>query len=164
MSFPRQFTLFLVILNFLVPIIFICVANTIIFVKAQKSYKDQVAITANLIKKNMASSGSKPTHKLRPSSQKRSPKIISNLKAAKRIALLVGIFLLCWLSYIIIVASNSICKCHPQEVIWIANVINYSASALNPVLYGLLNKTIRKELVKKARKYRHGFLQFFQIY
>ena len=79
-----------------------------------------------------------------------------NLKAAKRVALLVGVFLVCWLSYIVIVASNFICGCNPRELTWIANVINYSSTAINPVLYGLLNKTIRQEVLRKVRLFLRG--------
>ena len=53
-------------------------------------------------------------------------KMKNNFKAAKRVALLVGVFLICWLSYIIIVASNVLCLCNPQELTWVGNIINYS--------------------------------------
>ena len=34
---------------------------------------------------------------------------------------------------------------------WMVNVVNYSNIAINPILYGLLNKTIRAELRSKFR-------------
>ena len=75
-----------------------------------------------------------------------SAKIGANIKAAKRILLLVGVFVVCWLTYILSVAHNMACNgCHPRELTWMANVVNYSSCAINPMLYGLLNKTVRRE-------------------
>ena len=83
-----------------------------------------------------------------------------NLKAAKRVALLVGVFLVCWLSYIVVVAINFLCGCTPQELTWVANIVNYSSTAINPILYGLLNKTIRREVRNMLRRdLRHGKVQ-----
>ena len=82
----------------------------------------------------------------------------SNNKAAKRLALLVGVFLFCWLTYIILVATNVSCGiCHPRELTWIGNIINYSSSAVNPLLYGLLNAKIRRELKKPFKRFFEDF-------
>ena len=75
-----------------------------------------------------------------------------NFKAAKRIALIVGVCIACWLSYIIVIATNFICGCNPRELTWIANGINYLSTITNPLLYGLLNKSIHAEILNKLRK------------
>ncbi|XP_066917042.1 probable G-protein coupled receptor No18 [Clytia hemisphaerica] len=76
-----------------------------------------------------------------------------NMRAVKKLALLVGVFLFCWLTYIIIVAKNLSCQmCVARELVWIGNIINYSSSAVNPVLYGLMNSTIRREIKKPFRQ------------
>lgn len=80
-----------------------------------------------------------------------------NIKAAKRIALLVGVVLICWLTYIILVVANYICVCHPREVTWIANIINYSSTAINPALYGLKDKIIMTELTKALQQFKSIF-------
>ena len=69
--------------------------------------------------------------------------LLRNIKAAKRIGLLFCICLICWCVYIVMVAVNYMCMCHAREVTWLANIINYSSTALNPLVYGLLTKNIR---------------------
>ena len=71
-------------------------------------------------------------------------------KAAKVIMKLVGLVVICWLSYIILSISNVLCDgCHPKEVTWGGSAINYSTVVFNPLLYGLLNKNIRKVLFRE---------------
>ena len=74
--------------------------------------------------------------------------LLRNIKAAKRIGLLFCICLICWCVYVVMVAVNYMCMCHPREVTWLANIINYSSTALNPLVYGLLTKNIRDGVVK----------------
>ena len=51
---------------------------------------------------------------------------------------------LCWFSYMIAVAASIACGgCLPQEVPWIMNAINYTSVATNPLIYGLLNRSVR---------------------
>ena len=77
----------------------------------------------------------------------------ANIKAAKRILLLVGVFAVCWLAYIVSVAHNMSCNgCHPRELTWLANVVNYSSTAINPILYGVMSKVIRQELWNKIKR------------
>ena len=77
----------------------------------------------------------------------------SNLKAAKRIALLVGLFCFCWLTYFLLVVTNVACGiCHPRELTWVGNIINYSSTVTHPLLYGILNANIRREVIKKLQK------------
>ena len=151
LMFPLQYNVFLVSVNFLLPIVFICGVNIVLLLIAQKHHRGQASISSRLISSSSSSHDSSQ-RAVKRIPQKKSLKVSNNLKAAKRIALLVGVFLVCWLSYIIIVASNFICWCNPQELTWIANVINYSCTAINPLLYGLLNKTIRREVCSKLRR------------
>lgn len=73
-----------------------------------------------------------------------------NFRAAKIIMILCGVCLFCWLTYIVMVMSNIMCNvCHPRWLTWSGNAINYSSIALNPILYGLLNKKIRNVLLEK---------------
>ena len=45
--------------------------------------------------------------------------LLRNMKALKRITLLITVLILCWFSYIIIVILNYHCLCHPREPTWI---------------------------------------------
>ena len=51
----------------------------------------------------------------------------SNMKAAKTILMLVVIFVTCWLSYCILILCNILCGgCHPREITWRGNTVNFS--------------------------------------
>ena len=85
----------------------------------------------------------------------------ANLKAAKRIALLVGLFCFCWLTYFILVVTNVACGiCHPRELTWVGNIINYSSTVIHPLLYGILNANIRREVIKKVQKLANVFFNY----
>ena len=84
------------------------------------------------------------------SGSKRSKTIlILNIKAAKRIALLVAECLFCWLFYNIVVLRN-VSGYYSPIMTKVGNVINYSSLFLNPLVYGLLNPKIRKVILKSC--------------
>ena len=146
LDLPLGYNIFMLFVNFVIPIVLICGANIVLLSIAQKHCRKQTRRVTLLSHSTMSVSdriGSRSPH---------SVKLTKNLKAAKRVGLLVGVFLMCWLSYIIVVASNFICWCNPQELTWIANIVNYSSTAINPILYGLLNNTIRREVRNMLRR------------
>jgi hypothetical protein len=66
--------------------------------------------------------------------------IKKHLKGSKYIAIIVGLFFLCWLPYTLLSLTVSICgeECYratPQELAHILLVMGYLNSALNPYLY-----------------------------
>ena len=161
--FPLEYEIFMAVVNFLLPIVFICTVNVILFLIARRHAKrevskrvqshqqqDSISTPIDTLMNTETPSGIK-TYKGSKVKSK-SFIILKNMKAAKRILLLVGVFLVCWLTYIIIVISNFLCICNPRELIWIGNVINYSSTAINPVLYGFLTRTIRVEVWDKLRR------------
>lgn len=75
-----------------------------------------------------------------------------NIKAAKRIALLVGVCLFCWLFYDIIVLRN-VAGYYSETITRVGNVINYSSLFLNPLVYGMYNPQIRRLLFKTSCYY-----------
>ncbi|XP_008317939.1 probable G-protein coupled receptor [Cynoglossus semilaevis] len=74
-------------------------------------------------------------------------------KAALTLVVIVGQFLICWLPYFVfhlhltLQAQTSVRRDLEQAVTWLA----YSSFAVNPFLYGLLNRQIREELCKIVR-------------
>ena len=79
-------------------------------------------------------------------------RVISANKAGKVMLVLVGVFLFCWLTFIVVVSYNFLCgNCLQRETVWIANSVNYAAIGLNPMLYGLLNPKVRNLLVFKLK-------------
>ncbi|XP_065662446.1 dopamine receptor 1-like [Hydra vulgaris] len=76
-----------------------------------------------------------------------------NLKIAKTIFLLFINFLVFWGSFIVLAMSNMLCNgCHSREKTWIGNVINYCHIVFNPLIYGLLNESLRKAIFRKIYK------------
>lgn len=170
LTYPEEYDVFLVLVNFLIPIVFICAMNVVLFNIAHRHTKEQVSKRVQGTQYSMKKDSLNNNEYLNSCKLGKTSKVTSksflilkNMKSAKRIMLLVGVLLVCWLSYIIIVVSNFVCNCNPRELIWIGNVINYSATAINPVLYGLLNKTIRVQVWDKMRRsLRHNFPSLFK--
>ena len=162
---PISYDIFQIIANFLIPIIYICFANIVLFCVSNKHATRIRSLSVVAAMEPFNSGDSKdsgmsqpvaPMRAKRRSSGRRNSMrtITKNTKAAKRLALLVGVFLFCWLTYIILVATNLSCGvCHPRELTWVGNIINYSSSAINPLLYGLLNAKIRRELKKPFKRF-----------
>lgn len=135
-TFPNSYMFFLITINFVVPVFCILTMNVLIYQTAKRH--------AESIRRQESSV-------LMCKSRRKSNQSIfsTNYKAAKTIMTLVGLFLVCWLTYIILITINIACKeCFPREIVWLGNAINFSSIPLNPVLYGLLNKTIRKLVVR----------------
>ena len=135
--FTIPYAAFMVAVNFALPLFIILFANIEIFrianqaaLKMQKSIRRQEKRRASLIA------------------------IGANVKAAKRIMLLVGLFLLSWLPYIINTIVNMICRnrCYSELRSWIFLTLNFSNAAMDPILYGLLNKDVRHEIRKVLRE------------
>lgn len=125
---------FQLIVNCLIPIIIILLLNISLFVMANNHVKlKQNAITQLVQRK-----------------QGEGKAIIVNMKAAKRIMLLVGIFVICWFSFFLLVVHNIACGyCHSRELTWLGNIVNYSSIAINPILYGVCKRQVRKAIMAK---------------
>lgn len=67
-----------------------------------------------------------------------------NIRAAKRIALIVSVFLLCWVPYSILSIIGNLCdKCLvkiPSELFYVTLMTGYLNTALNPILYSFNNR------------------------
>eukprot|EP00111_Clytia_hemisphaerica_P022232 TCONS_00065317-protein len=126
-------------LNFLLPVCIIVTMNLVLFRVASKHACDMKR--RSLIGSN---------HKVRPSMIK----LGANIKAAKTVLVLVFLFLVSWLTLILLTFLNSLCKiCHPEYVTYLGNAINFSSIALNPVLYGLRNSEIRRQINIQKRNF-----------
>ena len=134
--FTIEYAIFMVAANFVLPLLIILLANI------------EILRIANSAAMRIRQSMRRP--------ERRRASLIAvgaNLKAAKRIMLLVGLFLLSWLPYIANTIYNIGCEgCSPQFVSWITMTLNYSNATMNPILYGLLNKEVRHEMKKLLRQ------------
>lgn len=132
---PQFYIPYQLSVHFVLPVVIIIVFNIALLIIASKH--------ANKIRRQNSYLSS------RQHSTTVYPKLLTylqNVKAAKTM-LLVGVFLVCWLSFIILVSTNISCnECHPRELTWTGSAVNYSSIAFNPLLYGMLNRPIRREL------------------
>lgn len=165
LMFPVEYQFFQVVLNFLIPIILIMLMYAKLF---KISYKQanktaRMAIKIGKMDESASSSGLLVRNENKESKHPiRRPlgvvsSLLRNMKALKRITLLITVLILCWFSYIIIVILNYHCLCHPRELTWMANVINYSSSVLNPIVYGVFDSTLRTEMMKILNAIRRIF-------
>eukprot|EP00795_Rhopilema_esculentum_P016551 gene16551-7975_t len=134
--FTIQYAVFMVTANFILPLIIILAANIEIF--------------------RIANSAALKMRKSTRRNEKRRASLITiggNVKAAKRIMLLVGLFLISWVPYI---TNTIVCMvlrtCHSPLALCIVLTLNFSSTAMNPILYGLLNKDVRHEIRKILRE------------
>ena len=130
MIFPMEYAYVWIFVNGIFPGVCIIILNILLFNRANKRPRSlQATIQAQRVS------------------------LSSNMKAAKTILMLVVIFLICWLLYCILVLWNILCGvCHPREVTWIGNAINYSSVTLNPLVYGFRNKIIKSTLKRFSLK------------
>ena len=129
--YPLIYIYIMLTINFMAPICAIVVMNLVLFCVASKHAGDM---------KRRSLVGTK--QKVRPSIIK----LGASLKAAKTILVLVAVFLVCWLTFIVLGLLNIMCGiCHPRYITYLGTAINYTSISLNPFLYGLRNSEIRRQ-------------------
>ena len=130
--YPVHYIYVMLALNFFAPLCAIVAMNLVLFNVASKHAGDM---------KRRSLVGTR--RKVRPSMIK----LGANLKAAKTVLVLVVVFLVCWLTLIVLSFLNTLCGiCHPRYLTYLGNAINYTSLTLNPILYGLRNSEIRRRL------------------
>lgn len=83
-----------------------------------------------------------------------------NIRAAKRIAVIVSVFLLCWVPYSILSIIGNICnQCLvqiPYEVFYVTLMTGYLNTALNPILYSFNNRNFMDSYKRLYRAIRRA--------
>lgn len=143
LQFPLFYIYFQLFANFFVPSFIILLLNLIIFGVAKRHYKIIFQQRANTAaSRNHGSNSSYCSINWL--------NIVRYMKAARTITLLVSVFMVTWLTFLVIATINIQCgECLEREIVWISNGINYSSCLLNPIIYGLLNRQIRSALILK---------------
>lgn len=84
-----------------------------------------------------------------------------NIKAAKRIAVIVSVFLFCWVPFSVLSIIGNIClDCYlkiPQQVFYVTLLMGYANSALNPILYSFNNRNFLDGYKRLYRAVRRAF-------
>ena len=70
-------------------------------------------------------------------------------KAAITLAVLVGVFISCWLPFYIAATLEALCKgCFPVQIWEITNYLLWANSMVNPFLYAAMNVYFRENFIK----------------
>ena len=82
----------------------------------------------------------------------------TDLKAAKTLAIVMGAFIACWSPFIItmLVAASCHFTCVPRQVTGVMKWLHYSNSAVNPIIYTLLNRHFRAAFRRILCRYLSG--------
>ena len=76
-----------------------------------------------------------------------------NMKAAKTILVILLNVSACWMTYIVIIGVNLSSCCYSLSLTFVGKAVNSTSAATNPMLYGLLNTSIRKIIVKRFQRF-----------
>ena len=118
------YKLFQLIVNFALPLICILIMNIFIFRIAMQSVATMRRLSNGTISKEI--------------------ELVNKWRRTRTTFTVVANESLCWFSYMIAVAASIACgACFPPELPWIMNAINYTSVSTNPLIYGLLNKSVR---------------------
>lgn len=125
----EAYTLFMTIGSFFIPAVIMCTSNFLVY-RIAKQQADRifrivpvVGPSANLLRKNY--------------------------RAAKRISLIVGTYLVCWVPHmvVLVIGLEIGARKLPLEVYPVTVSLQYSCSAVNPCLFVCTNRELRKTLL-----------------
>lgn len=140
----KNYLIFNTVLHFCIPAVLMVITNGLIYRIASKQAKRIYRIRASA---NQASFHSN-------SKEQSSIEVFRiNYRAAKRISIIVGAYLVCWVPQMatlllsIKIGFSSI----PTIVFFITIPLQYTSSAVNPCIFCLLNKEIRKTLIRELK-------------
>ena len=122
--YSMTFQWYVVLVNCLLPILLILLTNCLIFCMATKSMR------------------SVPSHS-------RGRRKLINWRAARTTMAVTSNESLCWLVFILTAIWNTWCgQCHSREATWLVYALNSTSVVTNPLIYSLLNRQIRRIMVK----------------
>ncbi|EDO27959.1 predicted protein [Nematostella vectensis] len=128
-TYWRGYAIFVFVLAFLVPLLIMIIAYSMIF---------KVAIAhARSIRAQSLS--------FNTTANPRATNIIQDLKAARTLSIVIGTFVLCWCPFFILNIITVYCKSCPIwfSVVIAVKILHYGSSAVNPIIYSCMNRSFR---------------------
>ncbi|XP_031559777.1 octopamine receptor beta-2R-like [Actinia tenebrosa] len=142
----KNYLIFNTVLHFCLPAVLMIITNGLVYRIASNQAKRIYRIRASA---NQASF----RYQSNPREQSSIEVFRINYRAAKRISIIVGAYLICWVPQMatlllsIKIGFSSI----PTIVFFITIPLQYTSSAVNPCIFCLLNKEIRKTLIRELK-------------
>lgn len=113
-----------------------------------------IMVSSNLIVYRIATNHAKRVIRVVPVVGPRADLLRKNFRAAKRISLIVGAFLVCWVPHMVVLVVGMYIghRNVPLTVYPVTLSLRYSCSAVNPCLFCFTNRELRKTLKKRVKK------------
>lgn len=112
-----------------------------------------IMVSSNMIVYRIATNQAKRVFRIEPVVGPSADKLRKNFRAAKRISIIVGAYLICWVPHMVVlvlglkIGDRNI----PLEVYPVTLSLQYSCSAMNPCMFCFTNRELRGTLKKMAR-------------
>lgn len=109
-----------------------------------------IMVTSNVIVYRIATNQAKRVFRIVPVVGPSADKLRKNFRAAKRISLIVGAYLICWVPHMVVlvlglqIGARNI----PREIYPVTLSLQYSCSAVNPCMFCFTNRELRSTLKK----------------
>ena len=98
---------------------------------------------------NQAKLKENTTKTLKPQQDKKRSEFNRHRKAAITLAVLVGVFIVCWLPFYIASIMSAVCgECFPYLIWTVSNYLLWANSMINPFLYAAMNIHFRENFIK----------------
>lgn len=129
----ESYTLFMTVGSFFIPAFIMVASNTIVY--------------------RIATNQAKRVFRIVPVVGPSADKLRKNFRAAKRISLIVGAYLICWVPHmvVLVIGLHIGARSIPLAVYPVTLSLQYSSSAVNPCLFCFTNRELRSTLKKMWR-------------
>ncbi|XP_077992771.1 octopamine receptor beta-2R-like [Glandiceps talaboti] len=154
-NFNTAFSISSSLISFYIPLMIMSIVYWRIYKTARHHHKRiyQAQLGTNQVSVAKGNGGSRSPLSRRK--QKHASAVKEHGKAAKTLGVIMGCFVACWLPFFVVNIVSPLCgDCIPELVSVIFVWLGYANSAVNPFLYGFLNKEFKhafKDLLKTGK-------------
>ncbi|XP_070541029.1 beta-2 adrenergic receptor-like [Ptychodera flava] len=146
-NFNTAFSISSSLISFYIPLIIMCFVYWRIYKTASYHHKQIYKTTVGsspMCNEKLTTGNSSTRSPLNRRKQKQASTIKEHGKAAKTLGVIMGCFIACWLPFFVMNIVSPLCgDCIPELISVIFTWLGYANSAVNPFLYGCLNKEFK---------------------